>query len=123
MSNVWRTIRGYLFWTYERGSVHYDVMVTLILAFVFLAPRWINFNDKPVERIPHQTGVVVTPDGDKFIYLVDASAVSGSDDASIRESLLKVIEPYAGEVSVERYEVVRDRAGHAVSYKAWVRRY
>ena len=123
MSDVWRTIRGYFFWTYERGSVHYDVMVTLILVFVFLAPRWISFNDKPVERIPHQTGVVVAPDGSGFIYQVEASAVHGSDDGSIRESLLKVIEPIAGEVELERYEPVRDRAGHVVSYKVWIRRY
>src|SRR4051794_41005250 len=43
MSRVWQTIRGYFLWTYDRGGVHYDVMVSLILAFVFLAPHWINF--------------------------------------------------------------------------------
>ena len=98
-------------------------MVTLILAFIFLAPRWINFRDKPVERTLHQTGVVVTPDGENvFIYQIEASVVQASDDASIRESLLRVIEPIAGEVEVLRYEPVYDRPGHVVRYKVWVRR-
>ena len=55
MGKVSQTIKGYLWWTYPRGSVHYDVMVTVILAFIFLAPLWINFRDKPQERPPRQT--------------------------------------------------------------------
>ena len=38
MSRIWRTVKGYLFWTYDRGSFHYDVMVSLILVFIFVAP-------------------------------------------------------------------------------------
>ena len=69
------TIRGYILWSYERGSLHYDIMVTLILLFVFLSPYFINFKDKPVERNPHPTGVVVIP-GDKanLIYQIQAPA-------------------------------------------------
>jgi hypothetical protein len=121
MGRIWRTIRGYILWTYERGSVHYDVMVTLILLFVFLSPYVINFKDKPVERTPHQTAVVVLPDGRVgFIYRVDASAVSGKDDAAIREDLLHVIEPISGEVYIESYETVRDAKGRVVAYKVRV---
>ncbi len=123
MTRVWHTLRGYIFWSYERGSVHYDVMVTLILAFIFLAPYWINFKDKPVERTPHQTGVVVLPDGAHgFIYEIDAAAVRGSDDASIREDLLRVIEPIAGEVEIAGYEVMRDGQGRIARYKVRVAR-
>ena len=90
MSRIWRTIRSYILWTYERGSTPYDVMVTLILAFIFLSPYWINFKDKPVERTPHQSGVVVVPDGQSgFIYQIDASAVQG-DPATFEEDLLRV---------------------------------
>jgi len=31
MNSIWRTIRGYILWSYERGSTSLDVMVTLIL--------------------------------------------------------------------------------------------
>ena len=121
MNRVWRTIRDYILWSYERGTVQYDVMVTLILLFVFLSPYWINFHDKPVERNPHPTGVVVTPDaGGGFIYQIEGSAISGKDDAAIRGQLLRVVEPIAGEVSITKYEVVRDRLGHVLTYKVWV---
>jgi hypothetical protein len=77
MGAIWRTIRGYILWSYERGSLHYDIMVTLILIFVFVSPIYINFNDKPVERNPHPTGVEVIPDeGGGLIYLIPGPAVS-----------------------------------------------
>jgi hypothetical protein len=123
MTGIWRTIRDYLFWSYERGTIQYDVMVTLILLFVFLSPRIINFKDKPVERNPQSTGVVVTPDGqDGLIYQIEGKAVQSKDDAGIRADLLSIIEPVSGEVSISRYEVVRDHSGHILSYKVWVRR-
>jgi hypothetical protein len=100
--------------------MHYDVMVTLILAFIFLAPYWVNFNDKPTERIAHQTGVIVIPDGRGFVYQIDASAIQGSDDATIRTNLIRVIEPIAGEIVLVRYEPVSDKKGHLIGYRAWV---
>lgn len=122
MSRIWKTIRGYILWTYERGSMQYDVMVTLILAFIFITPYWINFKDKPIERTPHQTGVVVFPDGQSgFIYQIDASAVQG-DPATFEDDLLRVIEPIAGEVEITKYEPVRDAKGQLVAYKVWVTR-
>ena len=82
MSRIWRTIRDFILWSYERGTLQYDVMVTLILLFVFLSPFWIDFHDKPVERNPHPIGVVVTPEpGGGFIYQIEGSAVAATDDA------------------------------------------
>jgi hypothetical protein len=121
MSKAWQTIRGYIWWTHPRGNMHYDVMVTLILAFIFLTPRWM-FNDKPTERVPHQTGVVVSPDGDNLIYQIDGSAVQAKSDATIREQLLRVIEPITGEAVVTRYEAVADNHGKVMSYKVWVKK-
>lgn len=123
MSKIWETIRGYIWWTHPRGGVHYDVMVTLILLFIFLTPRWINFKDKPVEPLAHPTGVVVFPEGNQgFVYEVEASAVKGQVDDAIREDLLKVIEPIAGEVEITRYEVVRDASGRPTRYRVHVQR-
>ncbi len=123
MTGIWRTIRDYLFWSYERGTIQYDVMVTLILLFVFLSPRLINFKDRPVERNPQSTGVVVMPDGQNgLVYQIEAKAVQSKDDAGIRSELLAIIEPVSGEVSISRYEVLRDHSGKILSYKVWVRR-
>ena len=122
MAKIWQTIRGYIWWTYKRGSLHYDVMVTLILLFIFLAPHWINFNDKPTERIAHQTGVIVYPEGDGFVYQIDADVVQGRDADSMRRQFARIIEPIAGEIEVQQYQPVRDSGGHTKFYKVWVTR-
>jgi hypothetical protein len=123
MSGIWRTIRDYIFWSYERGTIQYDVMVTLILLFVFLSPRLINFKDKPVEHNPHRTGVAVVPDGNGgLIYQIEAAAVAGKDDDAVRDQLLEIIEPISGEVSITKIEPVRDSSGRLLSYRVWVAR-
>ncbi|MGA7685704.1 MAG: hypothetical protein WCC32_13980 [Terriglobales bacterium] len=121
MGAIWRTIRGYILWSYERGTLHYDIMVTLILLFVFLSPRFINFKDKPVERSPYSAGVMVIPDKQGgFIYQIPASAVNSAGAVDIRGQLERIIEPIAGAVSITRYEAVKDLTGHTQSYKVWV---
>jgi len=123
VGGVWRTIKSFIFWSYERGTVQYDVMVTLILLFVFFSPRLIDFNDRPVEHNPRSTGVVVSPDSQGgFIYQVEAGAVPGGDDAAIRAELLRVIEPISGSVTISKYEVMKDVRGHVTGYKVWVER-
>jgi len=120
---VWSLIKSFILWSYERGTLQYDVMVTLILLFVFLSPRFINFNDRPVERNPHSSGVLVYPDGKgEFIYQVEGGAVQGEDDATIRAGLLRIIEPISGSVSISHYEAVKDSLGHVVAYKVSVQR-
>ncbi len=121
MGAIWRTIRGYIFWSYERGSLHYDIMVTLILLFVFVSPHFINYKEKPVERIPHLTGVVVVPGAKgELIYQIQASAVNASADGDVRRQLEQIIEPISGAVSITNVETVKDVSGHLQSYKVWV---
>src|ERR1700678_1486292 len=85
MGAIWRTIRGYILWSYERGSLHYDIMVTLILLFVFVSPHFVNYKDKPVERNPHLTGVAVIPDAQGgFIYQIQASAGNTAGGKDVR---------------------------------------
>jgi len=121
MNSVWRTIRGYILWSYERGSLHYDVMVTLILLFVFLSPYWINFKDKPIERVSHQTGVVIQPDGNGgLIYQIEASALTAKNEADLKEQMLAIIEPITGAAAISKYEPVKDGKGRVQSYRVWV---
>jgi hypothetical protein len=39
MASVRRTIRNIFVWSYERGSIQYDIICALILAFIFFVPR------------------------------------------------------------------------------------
>ncbi len=128
-----KTLRSYFWWTYERGSLHYDVMVTLILLFLFLGPRFIDFKDRPVETVAlHSSEVLVKEAGNvdgasRFLYQIRADEIHhyihGDDsDSAIRSAILRVIEPIAGEVTLEHYEPVRDAEGHIIAYNAWITR-
>ena len=123
MNAIWRTIRSYILWQHERGTLHYDIMVTLILIFIFFSPRVINFNDKPIARNPHPTEVVVTSDAEgRLVYQVAASAVSADDGTPVREQLLRIIEPISGAVSIISYETVSNQKGKIQSYKVLAKR-
>ena len=126
---MFKLIRNYIFWAYERGSFHYDVMVTAILIFMFVSPHLIDFKDKPVETVAlHASEVLVREAGtsggsSRFIYQVRADDMSGArTDPERRAAILRVIEPISGEVSLERYETVRDAQGKIIAYNAWVLR-
>jgi hypothetical protein len=75
MANLFKT---YFFWTQERGSVHYDIMVTAILLFLFVSPHFIDFKDRPVETVAlHSSEVLVKEAGNvdgqsRFIYQIRA---------------------------------------------------
>ena len=123
MNAIWRTIRGYVLWQHERGTLHYDIMVTLIIIFVLFSPTVINFNDKPIGRNPHPTEVVVTTDAEGHLYYqVAASAVTPGDAASVRDQVLRIIEPISGAVSILSCEPVLDSQGRVQSYKVLARR-
>jgi hypothetical protein len=123
MNSAWRTIRSYILWQHERGTLHYDIMVTLILIFVFLSPRLVNFNDKPAAPNPHPTGVVVTSDGTGgLVYQIDGSTVSAGTDPAVRDQLLRIIAPISGDVSITKYEGNPDQKGRVQEYRVWVKR-
>lgn len=123
MNGVWGTIRSYILWQHERGTLHYDIMVTLILIFVFGSPYWINFNDKPAPRNLHQTDVVVTANGQGgLLYEISASAISPGDEHSVRDQLQHVIEPISGTVSIVKVDAIPDAKGKTQSYRVWAKR-
>ena len=124
-----KLLRSYLFWTYERGSFHYDVMVTLILLFIFVSPRLINYRDRPVYQLPSQ--IMVENDGSgELVYQVKQADVQQSlshvkgatNDLRTRRALRRLIEPIAGDVLIERYEMLHGADGTAASYRVWAHR-
>ena len=124
-----KLLRSYLFWTYERGSFHYDVMVTLILLFLFVGPRFIDFKARPVETITLDPSEVMvkeagtTEAGKIFLYQIRAQDLPATTTESDRQAaILNVIEPISGHVTLRRYEPIRDAKGKIISYNAWVLR-
>jgi hypothetical protein len=127
---VGKLLRSYIWWTYERGSFHYDVMVTLILIFMFVSPHLIDFKDRPVETVALNSSEVLvksagTSDGSsRFIYQIRADQPGGpntdQNDAERRAAMLRVIEPISGAVTIERDEPVLDSHSKIVAYNVWV---
>ncbi|GGG72643.1 hypothetical protein [Edaphobacter dinghuensis] len=124
-----KLLRSYLFWTYERGSFHYDVMVTLILLFLFVGPRFIDFKAKPVETLTLDPSEVVvkeagiTEAGKIFVYQIRAQDLEGATTDSERQAaILNVIEPISGHVTLQRFEPIRDAKGKITAYNAWALR-
>jgi hypothetical protein len=110
MGRIWREITGFIWWTNERGSLRYDIMVGLILAFIFFTPRYV-FRDQP------HAGVEMTQPG---VYRIDAEALvpQGMDlDATVA----KVLREQTGrDVHVQRLEPMKDAGGTLLAYRVWV---
>jgi hypothetical protein len=123
-----RLLRGYIFWTYERGTLHYDVMVTLILLFLFAAPRFINFKDKPAPDLGLQpTQVLVRHAGysagaERLIYTVRAAELRNAAGPALQDAATKIIVPYSGPITIDRITPVQDTTGRTVAYDVTVHR-
>ena len=118
-----RTLKGYLFWTYERGSFHYDVMVTLILAFIFVTPHLWNYGDHPqLAKEVRQRILVQTAPGGMLVYDIPASQVIPEPGAPLQAQLVHAVAPISGAVVADHYVVVKDSAGHVAAYRLWAHR-
>jgi hypothetical protein len=118
---MYRILRSYFFWTYERGSFHYDVMVTLILAFIFLTPRIWNYGDRPQEqKLGAGSMIVKTIAPGSFVYEIPAAQIH--PDNSLDTQILQSVESVSGPVVVDRYEAVTEPHGKTKFYRVWAHR-
>ncbi len=129
MTPLLRLLRSYLFWTYERGSLHYDVMVTLILLFLFVSPHLIDFRDRPIPEVPQRSSEVLVRDagGDgsehRFVYEIRADDLkSAQSPADLSRQIERTVQTIAGAAQVESVKPVTDPHGRIVAYAATVRR-
>lgn len=124
--SIRQILKSYFYWTYPRGSFHYDVMVTLILLFIFVTPQLWRYGAKPSGPggPPHPIQVVAN-DGHGMILTVEAADVhipDGASDHAVKEALRTAIEPVTGDaVFVERWETITNSRGK-LAWKIWVHR-
>lgn len=121
-----KILKSYFYWTYPRGHIHYDVMVTLILLFIFVTPQFFDFGDKPSQAAGPSHPIEVVSDGVQGIVVTlnanDLSVPANSSDRGVRKLLRKAIEPVTGDsASVTRWETATDAQGNRV-WKIWARR-
>ena len=120
-------LKTYFYWTYTRGTFHYDVMVTLILAFIFITPHMWDYGDKAAQLDGPSQPIIVTGDGSHGLIITvaasDVNVPAASPDRVVKKALRKAVEPVAGDaVFVERWELTRDPNGSPVSWKVWAHR-
>jgi hypothetical protein len=89
-------MKRFILWDYKRASWQYDVMVALILAFIFLTPRaWFRDQPRPssITMLPGERGANV--------YWVEPDLLSGLSDAQKLEKAKSLFR------SQKRQEIVR----------------
>ena len=116
-------LKSYFYWTYPRGSFHYDVKVTLILLFIFITPHLWNYGDKPIPVRALAHPIQVTGDGGRGMIVVvaatDVKMPAQPTPTEVRHALRQAILPVTGDaVSVERWETLTDGEGN-LEWKIW----
>ncbi|HVZ83794.1 MAG TPA: hypothetical protein VG893_08965 [Terracidiphilus sp.] len=121
-----RILKSYFYWTYPRGSFHYDVMVSLILLFIFITPHLWSFGDQPLSTATLAHPIQVVADGGRGMVVTlrasDVTVPAGASDSEVKKTLRVAIEPITGDaVFVERWVTARDSEGNLV-WKIWAHR-
>jgi hypothetical protein len=114
-------LKRFILWDFKRGSWQYDVMVGLILAFIFLTPREV-FRDGP--RLPQPHGIAMLPsENGSFSFYVDPSLLK---DVAENERVAKMTELLRKSTSnpkltITRVEPFKDSDGDLQGYMAIAR--
>jgi hypothetical protein len=120
---IGQVLKSYFYWTYTRGSFQYDVMVTLILLFIFVTPRLWNFGERPSTLPGPQHPILVSGNGGHGVIITvqasDVALAPGATNAQVKRALRAAIEPVTGDdVFVERWQTVTDAQGN-LAWKVW----
>ena len=100
-------LKRFVLWDYPRASWQYDVMVAIILAFIFLMPReW--FRDQP--RIPRASNIAMLPgENGSNMYLIDPELLSGVPENQRLSKLAEILKTRTGKKqSVLRLQPIYD---------------
>ncbi len=124
---VKQVLKSYFYWTYPRGNMHYDVMVTLILLFIFVTPWLWDYGDKPASTARNTEPVMIVGDGQYGLIVTlqasDVNVPAAASDAVIKKALKKAMEPVLGDsMYIERWQLTRDSTGNPQSWKIWAHR-
>ncbi|HEX3878770.1 MAG TPA: hypothetical protein VHW24_17400 [Bryobacteraceae bacterium] len=117
---IWM-LKRLIFWEFARGSWQYDIVVGLILAFIFLTPHdW--FGDQP--RIPKASNIaMISSENGASAFFIEAGLVSGIPDGQRIAKLNQLLQIRTGNkhLSVTRVEPARDSEGQLLGYMAFAR--
>ena len=113
-------LKRFILWDYARASWQYDVMVGIIVAFIFLTPRdW--FRGQP--RIPRASGFARPAENGGNVLFVDPEVLAGVPEPQRLGRLRTFLatQPATAKVNVTRVEPILDAEGELQGYMAFVR--
>jgi hypothetical protein len=114
----WTGLKRFVLWDYRRGSWQYDVMVGLILAFIFLTPRDF-FRDQPkpksVTMLPGEHGTSV--------FWIEADLLNGRNEAERIEQAAAIVRRQTSgkNRALVRLETIYDAENEVRGYMAFTR--
>ena len=117
-ARIWTGLKRFVLWDYPRACWQYDVMVGLILAFIFLTPRgW--FRDQP--RIPNASSITMLPAvHGANVYWVDMDLLTPVPEAERAARVQEMLVNRTGKPqTLVRMEPVRDSEQELKGYMAF----
>src|ERR671939_366963 len=107
-------LKRFILWDYPRAGWQYDVMVGIILAFIFLTPRaW--FRDQP-----RATDVVMVPSDHGTAFFIEPDVLQGIPEAQRLNKASSMIRARTGQKhSVSRVEPIFDSEKEIKGYMAF----
>jgi len=109
-------LKRFIFWDYPRASWQYDVMVGIIILFVFLTPRgW--FRDQP--RTPMVSSIAVLPgEHGNSVFWIETALLSGMGKEQQAQKSAELIRKFTHQrqVAVTGVEPVQDSDGATTGY-------
>src|SRR5215471_17181089 len=114
-------LKRLLLWDFPRASWQYDVIVAVILAFIFLTPRdW--FRDQP--RIPRASAITMLPaENGSTPFFVDSQLLAGIAENQRVGKLSEILQARMSNrrLQVVRVEPILDSEGELQGYLALAR--
>jgi hypothetical protein len=114
-------LKRFILWDFARASWQYDLMVGLILAFIFLTPRaW--FHDWP--RTPTASSIAILPtDKGDSVFFVNSALLAGVSEDQRLAKLTGILQVRMSNphLTVVRVEPVLDSEGELEGYMAFAR--
>lgn len=111
-------LKRFILWDFQRASWQYDVMVAIILAFIFLTPRDF-FRDQP-----KASNIVMLPsEGGSPVVFVDSKALAGVAEARRVGEVTKLLKrrPETRHLAATRVQPIVDAEGGLEGYLAFTR--
>jgi hypothetical protein len=118
LRKLWHGIGRVVFWDYPRAGWQYDVMVGLILAFIFLTPRgW--FRDQP-----RPTTIVMLEghEGSDVLYLAPELLHGLTPAQRIQKASALISQKQGRKIEIVRLDPILDAESEVTGYMAVVKR-